>query len=317
MRKEIGYFAGKAAELLLTLLLVSLLTFAAFSIIPGDTASVILGPDATPQQVEALREKLGLNKPLSTQYIDWITGSIKGDPGMSAAFNKPVSELIIQRLPVTLGLSVLALIIVLVVAYPTAIISSKKPGKFVDQVFSITGNIAFAIPPFVLSLLVILLMSICFGYFSVGKYVEPSEDFWGYLNCLLLPSFCIAVPKIAMTFKFLRSALIRERGADYVRTAKSHGLSNGLITLKHILPNSNVSAITVISIVLSDILGGSLVIEKVFNLPGLGRLLLDSIGRRDFPLLSGMVLYLATITVLLFFISDILSGLADPRVRLR
>ena len=314
---NIKYFLIKLVELLITLLLVSFMTFAAFSIIPGDTASVILGPNATPGQIEALRHELGLDRPLYVQYFSWLIGAFTGDLGKSASFGVSVSSLIAQRLPVTLGMSVLALIMVIVISYPTALISARRPGRLADQICSVIGHMLFAIPPFVLSLLIIFLTSALFGLVTVGKYVKPTDNFFSYIGCLLLPSFCIALPKIAMTFKFLRSSMIEQNASDHVRTAKSHGLSDFIIELKHVLPNSNVSAFTVISLVLSDILGGSLIVEQVFNLPGLGRLLLTGIARRDFPLLSGMILYLALITVLLYFLADILTAIADPRIRIK
>ncbi|SCW63645.1 peptide/nickel transport system permease protein [Ruminococcaceae bacterium YRB3002] len=313
----IRYFLVRLIELLITLLLVSFMTFAAFSIIPGDAASVILGPDATPAQVENLRQELGLDKPLYVQYFSWLLGAFTGNLGKSAAFGVSVSELIAQRLPVTLGMSVIALIMVVVISYPTALISARRPGRLADQICSVLGHVLFAIPPFVLSLVMILLTSSLFGLVTVGRYTKPSENFFSFVGCLLLPSFCIALPKIAMTFKFLRSTMIEQNASDHVRTAKSHGLSDLMIEFRHVLPNSNVSAITVISLVLSDILGGSLIVEQVFNLPGLGRLLLTGIARRDFPLLSGMILYLALITVLLYFLADILTAIADPRIRIK
>ena len=316
-RSTVKYFLTKLVELLITLLLVSIMTFAAFSIIPGDTASVILGPNATPAQVESLRHEMGLDRPLYVQYFSWMAGAFTGDLGKSASFNVSVSSLIAQRLPVTLGMSVTALIMVIVISYPAALISARRPGRLADQICSVIGHLLFAVPPFVLSLLIIFASSSLFGLITVGKYVKPSDNFGGYIVCLLLPSFCIALPKIAMTFKFLRSSMIEQNASDHVRTAKSHGLSDITIALKHVLPNSNVSAIMVISLVLSDILGGSLIVEQVFNLPGLGRLLLTGIARRDFPLLSGMILYLALITVVLYFLSDVLTAIADPRIRIK
>ena len=293
------------------------MTFAAFSIIPGDAAAVILGPDATPAQIENLRHEMGLDRPLYVQYFSWLLGAFTGNLGNSASYGVSVSSLIMQRLPVTLGMSVIALIMVIVISYPAALVSSRKPGRIADQICSVLGHILFAIPPFVLSLVMIMCTSTLFGLVTVGRYVKPSEDFFGFIVCLLLPSFCIALPKIAMTFKFLRSSMIEQNASDHVRTARSHGLSEYRIEWRHIIPNSNVSAITVISLVLSDILGGSLIVEQVFNLPGLGRLLLTGISRRDFPLLSGMILYLAFITVILYFIADILSAAADPRIRIK
>ena len=205
---------------------------------------------------------------------------------------------------------------IIAISYPLAILSSRRPGKLADQVCSVLGHVLFAIPPFVLSLLLILIFGSIFRNFAIGNYVAPNVNFGIYIQSLLLPAFAIALPKIAMTFKFLRSSIIEQKASDYVATAKSHGLSDLKIMFRHILPNSNVSSITIISLVLSDILGGSLIVEQVFNLPGLGRLLLSAISQRDFPLLSGIVFYLALVTVLLYFAADIFSSLSDPRIRL-
>ena len=317
MQSKTGYLISKLIELVLTLLVVSLFVFAAFSIIPGDTARVMLGPDASEAQVNLLRAELGLDKPLPVRYFTWLLGVMTFNPGTSYAYHMGVGELIAQRLPVTLGMSLIAMIMVIAVSYPLAILSSRRPGHLGDHICSVIGHILFAIPPYVASLLLILAASALFSLMTVGNYVRPSEDFIGYVGCLLLPSFAIALPKIAMSFKFLRSSIIEQKAKDYVRTSKSHGLSDLKILVRHVLPNSNVSSITIISIILSDIFGGSLIVEQVFNLPGLGRLLLSAISRRDFPLLSGIVFYLAFITVLLYFIADIASNLADPRIRLK
>ena len=317
LQSKAGYLTGKFIELVLTLLLVSLLVFAAFSIIPGDTARVMLGPDASELQVALLRAELGLDKPLIVRYGAWLAGVLTFNPGTSYAYSVDVGDLIAQRLPVTIGMSVIALIMVIVISYPLAIVSARKPGRLGDQICSVIGHVLFAIPPYVASLLLIMLASSVFSLLTVGNYVTPADDFAGYVGCLLLPSFAVALPKIAMSFKFLRSSIIEQRSSDYVRTSKSHGLSDLKIMMRHVLPNSNVSSITIISIILSDILGGSLIVEQVFNLPGLGRLLLSAISQRDFPLLSGIVFYLAFITVLLYFISDIAASLADPRIRLK
>ena len=317
MQSKAGYLIGKLVELLLTLLVVSLLVFTAFSIIPGDAARVMLGPEASQAQVDLLRAGLGLDKPLIVRYGSWLIGLLTFNPGTSYAYHMSVGELIAQRLPVTIGMSAIAMIMVIVISYPMAVLSARKPGRFGDQVCSVIGHILFAIPPYVASLLLILLAGSLFSLLTVGNYVSPSDDFIGYVGCLILPSFAIALPKIAMSFKFLRSSIIEQRTSDYVRTSKSHGLSDLKILIRHVLPNSNVSSITIISIILSDILGGSLIVEQVFNLPGLGRLLLSAISRRDFPLLSGIVFYLAFITVILYFLSDIAASLADPRIRLK
>ncbi len=306
---------AKVCEFLLTALLVSYFTFTAFSVIPGDTARVMLGPDASESQVEQLREELGLNEPLITRYTSWLGNAVRGDFGKSLSFGKPVGELISSRLPVTLGMSLIALIIVLIVSFPMAALCSRRPGSIADKTLSSAGHILFAIPPFALSMMLILFFAKALHIFTAGRYISPSDNFVGYIISLLLPSLCIALPKIAMTFKFLRASMIEYSQGDFVRTAKSHGLTDLAIMIKHIIPNSAVSSVTIISLVLSDIMGGSLIVEQVFNLPGLGRLLLSAISRRDFPLISGIVFYLAIITVILYFLSGIISALIDPRIR--
>lgn len=305
----------KLCEFLLTALLVSFFTFAAFAIIPGDTARVMLGPDASEEQVQALRTELGTDRPLAERYWDWLSSACHGDFGKSLSFGNPVGELIASRLPVTLGMSVIALIFVIVISFPMAAFCSRNPGNITDKSLSTAGHILFAIPPFALSMMLILFFSKVLHIFTAGRYTAPSDNFGAYLVSLLLPSLCIALPKVAMTFKFLRASMIEFSQGDFVRTAKSHGLSDLRIMLKHIIPNSAVSSVTVISLVLSDIMGGSLIVEQVFNLPGLGRLLLSAISRRDFPLLSGIVFYLAMMTVLLYFLADVISAMIDPRIR--
>lgn len=316
-RQNIKYAGLKFIELIATLFVVSFLTFAAFSIIPGDTAQIMLGPNASPEQVARLRTELGLDQPLPVRYITWVAGAFTGNLGDSSSFKVPVISLIAQRLPVTLGMSILALIMVIAVSYPLSVFSARRPGRIGDTICSILGHVLFAIPPFVLSLLLIVLASGVLHIFTMGKYAPPEKGFGNYIASLALPAFAIALPKIAMTFKFMRSAIIEQNASEYVKTERSHGLSEARILLRHVLPNSNVSSITIITLVLSDILGGSLIVEQVFNLPGLGRLLLTAIDRRDFPLMSGMIFYLALITVFLYFVSDILASIADPRIRLK
>ena len=321
-RQTALFIVRKAVELLATLLLVSLFTFLAFSVIPGDTARVMLGANATQEQVEALRAELGLDQPMPVRYASWLGGAFTGNLGNSTQYRTSVAGLIAGRLPVTLGMSVIAFIMIIGISYPLAILSSRRPGKLADQICSVLGHVLFAIPPFVLSLLLILIFGSILKNFTIGNYVGPNVDFAMYVQSLLLPAFAIALPKIAMTFKFLRSSIIEQKASDYVATAKSHGLSDVKIMLRHILPNSNVSSITVISLlrILVDYLQEMkevLKVRKTIILPGLGRLLLSAISQRDFPLLSGIVFYLALVTVLLYFAADIFSSLSDPRIRIR
>ncbi len=312
-----SYFLKRFIQLLCTLFLVSLITFAAFYVIPGDPARVILGPEASEEQVEALRAELGLDRPLTVRYFEWITGAVQGDLGRSLSFRQPVARLIAQKLPVTLSIAALSLIMTVLVAFPLGIVASRRPGKFLDQFLSVIGHVLFAFPPFVLGLLITLFLGLTLKLFVAGEYISYTDSVPGFIASLFYPSLAVAIPKIAITQKFIRSSIISEREKDYVRTAKSHGLSNINVMLRHIIPNSLVPIITVFSILTSEILGGSLVVEMVFNIPGISRLLIMSIETRDFPLTEGIVLYLALMTVIVYFIADILHSLVDPRIRLK
>lgn len=311
------YLLKKALQFVITLFLVSLITFAAFSVIPGDPARVILGVNATDTQVLLLREKLGLDQPLPVQYGKWLLGAVSGDLGESVRFGDPVASLIGQRIPVTLSLGFLALAITLLLAFPLGILSSQHPGKKLDHVISITSHIFVSLPPFVIGLLLTLLLGLTFRLFVAGKYVSYKESMTGFIGCLLVPALAIALPKIAMTVKFIRSSILAEKKKEFVRTAQSHGLSEHSVMMRHILPNAMVPVLTTLAIITSEILGGSLIIEQTFNIPGLGRLLLESITSRDFPLIEGIVLYLAAIVVTVNFFMDVLYSWIDPRIRLR
>lgn len=312
-----NYFSKRIVQLILTLFVVSLITFAAFYVIPGDPARVILGPEASEKQVGALRSELGLDRPMTVRYFEWITGALRGDLGRSLTFRQPVGRLIAQKLPVTLSISAISLLMTILVAFPLGIIASGRPGKFLDQVLSVIGHLFFSFPPFVLGLLITLFLGLTLKLFVAGEYVSYTDSVPGFIAGLFYPSLAVAIPKIAISQKFIRASVIAEKEKDYVRTAKSHGLSDVAVMIRHILPNSLVPVITVISILASEILGGSLVVEIVFNIPGLSRLLIMSIESRDFPLTEGIVLYLAAMTVIVYFVADLLHSVVDPRIRLK
>lgn len=312
-----SYFLKRMFQLVCTVFVVSLITFAAFYVIPGDPARVILGPDASEGQLDALRAEMGLDRPLTTQYFDWISGAMRADLGRSLTFRQPVSRLIAQKLPVTLSIAAMSLFLTVIVSFPLGIAASGRPGKFLDQFLSVLGHVLFAFPPFVLALLMTLFLGLTLKLFVAGEYISYTESIPGFIASLFYPSVAVAIPKIAISQKFVRASVIAEKEKDYVRTAKSHGLSDIQVMRRHIVPNSLVPIITVLSILASEILGGILVVEMVFNIPGISRLLITSINTRDFPLTEGIVLYLAVMTVVVYFIADILHSLIDPRIRLR
>jgi len=311
------YALKKAVQLIITLFLVSLITFAAFSVIPGDPARIMLGVNATDAQVALLRTQLGLDHSLVFQYFHWLSGALTGSLGNSVSSGDPVTSLIGQRLPVTLSLGAIALVLTLLISFPLGLISAQHPGKVLDHIISVISHAFASLPPFVLGLLLTFVLGFTFHLFVAGNYVSYKTSVPGFIGCLLVPSLAIALPKIAMSAKFLRSSILVEKEKDYVRTAQSHGLTDNNVLILHILPNATVPVLTMLAIITSDILGGSLIVEQTFNLPGLGRLLLQAISNRDFPLLEGIVLYLAALVVLVNFFMDIAYSRVDPRIRLQ
>ena len=311
------YVLKKVVQLTITLFLVSLITFAAFSVIPGDPARIMLGVNATDTQIAMLRTQLGLDHSLIYQYFHWLGGAFTGNLGTSVSTGDPVTSLIGQRLPVTLSLGLIALLLTVLFSFPLGLISAQHPGKTLDHIISVISHSFASLPPFVLGLLLTFVLGFTFHLFVAGNYVPYQKDIPGFIGCLLVPALAIALPKIAMSVKFLRSSILVEKGKDYVRTAQSHGLTDNDVLVRHIMPNALVPVLTMLAIITSDILGGSLIVEQTFNLPGLGRLLLQAIGSRDFPLLEGIVLYMAALVVLVNFFMDIAYSRVDPRIRLQ
>lgn len=311
-----AYLLRRIFTLSLTLLLVSIFTFLVFQVLPGDPALTILGVDAEEEQVAALREKLGLDQPLYIQFINWFNGVIHGDLGDSLRFSEPVWNLIQHRIPVTLTLGIMSLVITVIVAIPLGVIAARMKGKWLDYLISITTQFGMAIPSFWLGILLIMLFGLTFRIFSPGQYIPLEESIWGSIKSLILPSLAIAIPQIAVVIRYLRTTVIEQLALDYVRTGRSKGLKERVILYKHVLKNALIPVVTILGMIFADVLAGSLIIEQVFALPGLGRLLVSSISYRDFPLIQGMILYISFIVVAINFIVDILYRMLDPRIRL-
>jgi ABC-type dipeptide/oligopeptide/nickel transport system permease component len=303
--------------LIVTLILVSGVTFLAFNVVPGDPALVMLGLEASPEKVEALRQELGLNESLSQRYVNWTINFAKGDLGKSIRFSEPVKDLIAQRLPVTFSLAIMSLLIIFIVAIPLGIFTAKKEGTILDTVITVFCQINIAIPAFFLGIILIIVFGIKLKVFSIGKFVGYNEDFIGFLKYMILPAIAIALPNIAVLVKFLRASVIQQIVQDYVRTAYSKGNNQNAVLYRHILKNSLITIITLSGMIISGILGGSIIIEQLFGLPGIGSILLMSISTRDFPLTQALVIYFAFIVVFINFLVDILYQVIDPRIRVR
>lgn len=309
------YFVKKVNTLIITLLIISLVTFLAFQIIPGDSAVSALGMDATPDQIEELREQLGYNKSIPERYLSWIGGVLAGDFGTSTYYHIPVKELIDDRFQVTLALGIIAIIMIIIISVPIGIIGAKREGSILDTSIIFLSQVGMAIPPFFLGMIFTLVFGIILKWFAPGKFIGPSESFWGFIKYLIFPAISVAVPKIAMMVKYIRSSVLRQLKLDYVRTARSKGNTENAVLYKHVLKNALIPIITFLAMIMSEVLAGSIIIEQVFSLPGLGRLLVVAIGNRDFAVVQTIVLYISILVIGMNFVVDLLYQYIDPRVK--
>ena len=314
------YIIKKILTLIMTLFLVSVAAFLAFQIIPGDVVTSILGTEATPEREEQLREELGLNKPPVVRYFSWAGGVLKGDFGNSYRYSKnmnemmPVSELIGDKLPVTLWLAAVALVLIVAVSIPLGVLWARSSNRVLDAALGVLTQITMAVPSFFLGILVTYLFGILLKWFAPGGYVSYKEDFGRFLGYLLFPALSIALPKIAMTARFLRNSMLTEMKADYVRTAYSKGCTKRRVMYGHVLRNAMMPVTTFLGMIIAEIVAGSIVIEQVFGLPGIGRLLISSINTRDFPVVEILILYITFVVIFVYFLVDILYRVIDPRI---
>ena len=314
------YILKKLITLIMTLFMVSAAVFLTFQVIPGDVVTSILGTEATPEREEALREELGLNDPPIERYVNWITGVLQGDLGESYRYSKnmnemmPVAELIGDKLPVTLWLAAYALVLTVVVSIPLGVMWAQSKNRFWDAILNVLSQSAMAVPAFFLGILVTYLFGILLKCFTPGGYVSYSVNFTGFISYLLFPAISIAVPKIAMTARFLRNSMLTEMHADYVRTARSKGCSDKRVMYLHVLRNAMMPVITFLGMIIAEMIAGSIVVEQVFGLPGIGSLLISTISSRDFPVVAILVLYITSVVIIVYCLIDILYRLIDPRI---
>lgn len=310
------YIIKKVITLIMTLLVISIFTFVAFSILPGDAAITRLGTEATPEKVEAMCEELGLNRSIVLRYLDWLKGAVKGDFGESYQYSgTSVASLISERMPATVLLAVISFLLIFILSIPLGLISAKYPGKWLDTVINQLMQITMAIPSFFLGIILTYIFGLVLKWFQPGKFISPAEDFMASVKYLLFPALAVALPKIAMVVKFLRNGILTETGKDYVRTAYSKGNNENSVLFRHILKNALIPVITFAAMIIAEILAGSIVVEQVFSVPGMGRLLITAISSRDYPVVQAVVTYITAIVIFVNFIVDMLYQLVDPRVK--
>lgn len=308
------YAGKKILTMCVTLFAVTLFVFLAFHMISGDPVTSMLGTQATPERAEALREELGLNDPVLVQYGRWAAGFLKGDMGTSYSYRMPVSEMIVDKLPVTITMTLMAFVWMILIAIPVGLYAAKHEGGVVDRIITVVNQIIMAVPPFFAGILITFVFGMIFRLFTPGGYVSYQVNIGKFVGYLFFPSLAIALPKAAMAIKLLRSSVISELKLDYVRTAYSRGNSKRSVLYRHVLKNAMIPVITFLGMALSDMIAGSIIIEQVFGIPGLGRILLTSISNRDYPVVMAVIVCIATLVLVVNMIVDVIYGLVDPRI---
>ncbi|MFQ5520221.1 MAG: ABC transporter permease [Candidatus Methylomirabilia bacterium] len=309
------YLARRLFSLAVTLFFVSVLVFGVIRVIPGDPALIIMGTEAGPEAADQLREALGLNRPIIVQYLGWIGQALRGDLGHSIQYDVPVSQLVLSRLQVTLPLTLLAAAFMLVAALPFGIFAATHHRRWGDYLTMILSQLGIAIPSFWAGLLLILLFSVRLGWVEAGGFYGWGEGVWPALRSLLLPALALGFFQFAVVTRMTRSAVLEVLGEEYVKTARAKGLGERPVLVKHVLKNALIPVVTVVGLQLGQLMAGSIILESVFYLPGLGRLTLGAISARDLPVVQGVVLFVASLICVINVAVDILYGFLDPRIR--
>lgn len=302
-----NYYVKKVLDFLTTLLLVTLVTFFTFQLLPGNPALAILGPDAEQAQIENLEKQLGLDLPVPVRYLNWIKNASHGDFGISYKYNQNVGLLIKESFKTTAALAFLTLLLSVLIGVSFGILFAANRKKRFMKPLMYFNQIWISVPSFCTALLLILV-------FSVFLRILPSMGISGF-SSFILPSFSLAFGSGAILARYVKSSIENELRQEYVKTARSKGLSENQIIIKHVLRNALIPSITTVGLIAAEIFGGSIIVENVFSLPGIGKLLTTSISSRDFPLLQGLTLYIAFITLICNFAVDVLYSIVDPRIR--
>ncbi|MDP6342682.1 MAG: ABC transporter permease [Alphaproteobacteria bacterium] len=310
-----GYVARRILSTSPVLGMVALLVFLMLRLTPGDPAAILAGDNGTPQQIEEIREALGLNEPIAKQFAIYIYDIVRGDLGESYFFKKPVTELIGQRIGATLALATMTLIITLLVSIPMGVIAAYRRGSWIDQVVMGFSVLGFSIPVFVLGYLLIYFFAIEVRWFPVQGYKPLSEGLWPHLHRLILPGITLSVIYIALIARITRASVLDVLGEDYVRTAYAKGLTNRVVLMRHALRNAAVPIVTVIGIGIALLIGGVVVTETVYNIPGLGRLTVDAVLGRDYPTVQALILVFSFVYVVVNMLIDLTYSFLDPRIR--
>jgi peptide/nickel transport system permease protein len=308
------YFLSRTLSLVASLLAASMVIFAAIEVVPGDPAAFMLGMNAAPDTLAALREQMGLNAPLPLRYLHWLQGLLSGDLGLSYTYKAPVAGLIADRLAVSLPLAGLALMLAAGVAVPLGLIAAARRGRAADAAVMGVAQVGVAVPNFWFAMLLVLVFALRLRWLPAGGFPGWADPL-AALRALILPAVALALPQAAILARVLRSALIETLGQDYIRTARAKGLSRGQALRRHALRNALIPVLTILGMQFAFLLAGAIIIENVFYLPGLGRLIFQAITQRDLIVVESAVMVLVVAVILVSFLTDLAYALVDPRLR--
>ncbi|MFK8075582.1 MAG: ABC transporter permease [Granulosicoccus sp.] len=311
------YLYRRLGSLAATLLVASLVVFVVIEVVPGDPASYMLGLNAQPDTIAALRNELGLDQSKPVRYVQWVTGMLKGDFGQSYTYRTPVADMVSDRLWISLPLALYALVLSVVIAFPAGIWAASRRGGAADTTVMGFTQMGIAIPNFWFAMLLVLFFAIKLRWFSAGGFAGWDEGFFAALKSLTLPAIALALPQAAILTRVMRSSLLDVLGEDFMRTARAKGLSRRQALLKHALRNAMIPVLTIIGLQFSFLIAGAIIIENVFFLPGLGRLIFQSIAQRDLIVVESIVMLLVFAVVVVTFIVDLAYAWVDPRLRRR
>lgn len=306
--RRIGVFA-------FSVIVASVLVFVVMSILPGDPARVMLGTQATPEAVDALRDELGLNRSLAVQYADWFAGAVRGDLGVSVFTGQSISQQIFDRLSITVPLAVFAMTLTVLISFPLGVFAAARHRKLGDAVVSVVSQVGLAIPAFWAGLVLATVLAVGYGWFPASGFPGWDDGIGQALRALFLPAFSLSIVQSSIITRYVRSAVLETLREDYIRTARSKGLSRSAALWRHGLRNAAIPVLTILGLQFGALLAGTVVIESVFVLPGLGRMLLDGISRRDLPLVQGGAFAIVAFILAVNLVVDLTYRLIDPRVR--
>ncbi len=310
-----AYILRRLLATIPVMVVVAIFVFFLLRLAPGDPAAIIAGEDATAAQISAVRTQLGLDRPIFEQFIVWLGGMLQGDFGTSIFSNLPVSRLIAQRIEPTLSLMLATLLVALCLAIPLGVLAAWKARGFVDRLVMLFAVLGFAIPVFLVGYVLIYIFAVKLGWLPVQGYTPIREGLWPWMESLILPSVALGITYMALIARVTRASMLEVLAEDYIRTATSKGLTTNRVLLLHALKNASVPIVTVIGIGVALLISGVVITETVFNIPGLGRLTVDAVLKRDYPIVQGLIIVFAAVKVLVNLLIDISYVFLDPRIR--